>query len=197
MIAYLRGKIAEKQPAFIIVEVQGVGYKAGISLQTYERLPAVGADIKLYIYHHITENSQSFFGFFDKAEQELFEMLITVKSIGPKLGLTILSGLQAQDLMQAIAGQDVMRLSKIPGIGKKTAERMVLELKDKIGSANQTGTGVSFESNDVRSEAISALEALGYKRASAEKAVQTVYPALQEGGRDVSALIKAALKALM
>lgn len=199
MIAYLKGNLAVKEPNSAILDVSGVGYKVGISLQTYEQLPKTDVDLKLHIYHHITENAQSLFGFYTKDEQRLFELLITVKGVGPKLGLTILSGLPVSDLESAIMNQDAVRLSKIPGIGKKSAERMILELKDKIGKVTgsvSSSTGDAIPQGDLRGEAISALEALGYKRNMAEKAVLKVFPGLDEANKNVSGLIKAALKAL-
>lgn len=169
MIASLRGQLTEKSPNSVVIEAGGVGYEVGISVSCSAELPSVGHEAKLHIHHHITEADQRLFGFLHLAEKRLFELLLTVKGVGPKLALTILSGLDQDGIARAIASQDVGTLSRIPGIGKKTAERIVLELRDKMG-----GGGSVFRTDappDARSEAVSALEALGYKRADAEKAV--------------------------
>jgi Holliday junction DNA helicase RuvA len=127
MIAYLKGILFDKQPNEVVVDVNGVGYQVGISTITYEKLPDKGQSIQLRIYHHFTESDQRLFGFITPEEKELFELLITVKNIGPRLALNILSGIDASQLVSIIASQDAHRLSQIPGIGKKTAERLLLE----------------------------------------------------------------------
>lgn len=169
MIASLRGLLTEKSPNSVVIEAGGVGYEVGISVSCSAELPSAGHEAKLHIHHHITEADQRLFGFLHLAEKRLFELLLTVKGVGPKLALTILSGLDQDGIARAIASQDVATLSRIPGIGKKTAERIALELRDKMG-----GSGSVFRTDappDARSEAVSALEALGYKRADAEKAI--------------------------
>ena len=165
MISYLNGKLAWKRDNECVIDVNGVGYGVEISNQTLSTLPAAGEAVKLLIYHHFTESEQRLFGFASQKEKNLFERLITVKGIGPKLGLTILSGMPAPALMEAIVTQNTSALSGISGIGKKTAERMVLELKDKLfddsGPAIFPSAGSASGRND---EAISALEALGFNR---------------------------------
>lgn len=199
MIAYLNGVLADKSTNEAVIDIQGVGYQVGISTQTFEQLPSTGEKLKLLIYHHFTDSEQRLFGFYSKREKNLFELVITVKNIGPKLGLAILSGLPADQITEAILQQDIGTLSQIPGIGKKTAERMVLELKDKIGElAGSTASAASAgggKTTGVRQEAISALESLGYNKRSAEKAVTS---ALKNGFRDgtVTDLVKQALAQL-
>src|SRR6201996_5786599 len=132
MIAHLRGHLISKHPNQAIVETAGVGYDVTISVPTFSDLPAAGADVALHIHTHVREDQIALYGFLRPAEKLLFEKLITVSGIGPKLGITILSGMPADEMVGAIRGNDVARLTRIPGIGKKTAERMVLELRDKL-----------------------------------------------------------------
>src|SRR6476646_668157 len=135
MIAHLRGKLLAKHPNQAIVETSGVGYDVTISVTTFSDLPAVGTDVALYIHTHVREDALALYGFLRASEKVLFEKLITVSGIGPKLAVTILSGMAADEMVGAIRGNDVARLTRIPGIGKKTAERMVLELRDKLPTA--------------------------------------------------------------
>lgn len=197
MIAYLKGKLAEKTTDYLILDVNDIGYHVEISTLTYEELPKEGTDIKLLIHHHFTDNDQRLFGFFSSDEKELFELLITVKGVGPKLGLTILSGLPAVQIIEAVVQSDKAALTQITGIGKKTAERMLLELKDKMAeistSSSISGSGASA-SGSVKEEAISALESLGFKKRDSEKAV--VAAARDNDVDDVQALVKKSLKQL-
>ena len=192
MIAYLKGKIVQKSEDLLILDVRNVGYRVEISNQTFQTLPEKGKELEILIYHHFTDNDQRLFGFTSQKEKNLFERLITVKGIGPKLGLTILSGMSAPELIQAIVTQNTSALSGISGIGKKTAERMVLELKDKLfveGEPSLVSPG--GEQLDKRSEAVSALEALGFKKRDAEKTVQSTVSA--DGSLTVSEIVKKAL----
>lgn len=194
MIAFLKGYIEEKREGEVTLDVQGVGYSVEISSITQEQLESAGSEVKLLIYHHITDSDQRLFGFFSTDEKALFEKLITVKGVGPKLGLTILSGLPAGQLIGAITNGEAGTLSKVPGIGKKTAERIIVELKDKLAEyAASAGVSpvTSGESSGVTGEAISALEALGFKKKESEQAVMK---ALKEtDGKDASTVIKKAL----
>ncbi|MDX1641944.1 MAG: Holliday junction branch migration protein RuvA [Balneolaceae bacterium] len=175
MIAYLNGTLQQKTEEVCIIDVNGVGYRVEISTQTLETLPDTGSKLKLLIYHHITDNDQRLFGFASNKEKNLFERLLTVKGIGPKLGLTILSGMPAPALMESIVTQDVKALSTISGIGKKTAERMVLELKDKLFDESQPSiVSGSTEIRSKREEAVSALEALGFSKKQASQAVNKI-----------------------
>lgn len=174
MIAYLKGALIQKSTEHIILNVHDVGYEVEISTQTFEQLPAEGKEVELLIHHHFTDSDQRLFGFISKDEKELFELLITVKGVGPKLGLTILSGLPADQIIEAILHADKPTLSQITGIGKKTADRMILELKDsmsKITTASPAEAGASSVTGNLKKEAISALESLGFKKRDAEKAV--------------------------
>lgn len=194
MIAYLEGKLADKSDGIAVIDIGGIGYRLEISNQTLTNLPSAGTKIKLLVHHHFTENDQRLFGFWSQKEKNLFEKLITVKGIGPKSGLTILSGMPAVSLIEAIVQNDIAALSRISGIGKKTAERMVLELKDKLfeglDSVAVSGTGDPASLN-IREEAISALEALGFKKKDAEKAVMKLNDSDKSEG--VSSLVKKAL----
>lgn len=194
MIAYLKGTIAAIEEQSCIADVHGVGYRVEVSSQTREALTP-GKEIKLLIFHHITENDQRLFGFITQKEKNLFERLITVKGIGPKLGLTILSGMPAPALMEAIVTQDINSLVTIPGIGKKTAERMVLELKDKLfdESAPSVVSGDAGKRGK-REEAVSALEALGFPSREVARVVNSILA--KEGGATVSDIVKKALTQL-
>jgi holliday junction DNA helicase RuvA len=174
MIAHLRGRLLAKHPNQVIVETGGVGYDVTISVPTFSDLPSVGSEIALHIYTHVREDLIALYGFFRPAEKKLFEKLITVSGIGPKLAITILSGMAADEMTAAIRGNDVARLIRIPGIGKKTAERMVLELRDKLPAAGAGEVATAPAMSAVEEDVLSALVNLGYQRAAAEKAVTTV-----------------------
>lgn len=195
MIAYLNGTLQQKTEEECIIDVSGVGYRVEISTQTLDTLPEIGKTLKLLIYHHITDNDQRLFGFASSKEKNLFERLITVKGIGPKLGLTTLSGMPAPALMEAIVTQDIKALSTISGIGKKTAERMVLELKDKLFDESQPSiVSGSTETRSKREEATSALEALGFSKNQASKAVNQISG--KNPKASVSEIVKEALATL-
>src|SRR5215475_10281987 len=138
MIAHLRGKLLSKHPNQAIVETAGVGYDVTISVPTFSDLPPLGSEVALHIHTHVREDALALYGFLRSSEKLLFEKLITVSGIGPKLAITILSGMAADEMVGAIRGNDVARLTRIPGIGRKTAERMVLELRDKLAEATPT-----------------------------------------------------------
>lgn len=196
MIYSLNGVLTLKQPTFIILDVHGVGYGVTVSAQTASKLPEIGSSILLSIHHHITEIGQSLFGFFDLTEKSLFELLITVKGIGPKMGIAILSGMSADQIKETIAREDHNLLSKIPGIGKKTAERIILELKDKV-KAKDSSTQISSDSTQISlaQDAISALESLGYRSFDASKQIRVL---LKSGKsyKNASDLVREALKSL-
>src|SRR5215831_16777663 len=192
MIAHLRGKLISKHPNQAIVEAGGVGYDVAITVPTFSDLPAVGSEVALHIHTHVREDAIALFGFLRSDEKQLFEKLITVSGIGPKLAITILSGMATAEMVGAIRANDHARLTRIPGIGKKTAERMCVELRDKLEGfgAAQAGAPVSPVEEDV----ISALTNLGYQRAAAEKAVER---AVQAAGREnFDAMFRTALGAL-
>jgi Holliday junction DNA helicase RuvA len=172
MIAHLRGKLLAKHPNQVVVETAGVGYEASISIPTFSALPECGVEVALHIHTHVREDQIALYGFVQSSEKKLFEKLITVSGIGPKLAITILSGMAAQDLTRAIRGNDLARLTKIPGIGKKTAERMVLELRDKLPEVSEAPARAATTMTGVQEDVLSALVNLGYQKAAAEKALE-------------------------
>jgi holliday junction DNA helicase RuvA len=169
MIAHLRGKLLAKHPNQVIVETGGVGYELNISVPTFSDLPASGSEVALHVYTHVREDLIALYGFVRPAEKQLFEKLITVSGIGPKLAITILSGMAADEMAGAIRGNDLARLTRIPGIGKKTAERMVLELRDKLPRDAGIAQPIAPAMSAVEEDVLSALVNLGYQRAAAEK----------------------------
>jgi Holliday junction DNA helicase RuvA len=194
MIAHLRGKLLAKHPNQAIVEAAGVGYDVTISVPTFSDLPAPGSDVALHIHTHVREDALALYGFLRPSEKVLFEKLLTVSGIGPKLAITILSGMAADEMVGAIRGNDVARLTRIPGIGKKTAERMVLELRDKLPQAAPTTITTAPPVSAVEEDVLSALVNLGYQRAAAEKALELSVKGGKGGSFD--ALFRSALAAL-
>jgi holliday junction DNA helicase RuvA len=194
MISHLRGALLEKHPNAVVVDVHGVGYEVTIPVSVYSSLPATGAEVALHIYTHVREDALVLFGFVSTADKALFEKLISVSGIGPKLAVTALSGLASADLIAAIRNAAVDQLVKIPGVGKKTAERMVLELRDKLDAiglpARAAPTQSSFSA--IEEDTISALMNFGSARAAAEAAVTKARSA--EGANDFDALFRRALK---
>jgi len=174
MIAHLRGKLIARHPNQVIVDAMGVGYDVTISVPTFSELPPAGGEVSLHIHTHVREDQIALYGFIRPEEKHLFEKLISVSGIGPKLAITILSGMLTSDMTSAIRGNDVARLTKIPGIGRKTAERMVLELRDKLPPAGTDQVHVMPSLSAVQEDVLSALMNLGYQRASAEKALGTI-----------------------
>ena len=175
MIAHLRGRIFEKHPNRLVLDVNGVGYDVFVPLSTFYVLGEPGAETALRIHTHVREDALVLYGFATALEQELFERLIGVSGIGPKVALAVLSGIEPADLIRAIERGDLARLTAIPGVGKKTSERIVLELKDRLPRAQvaAAATGVAPpESSSLRDDVLSALINLGYHRPLAEKAVE-------------------------
>jgi holliday junction DNA helicase RuvA len=170
MIAHLRGKLISKHPNQAIVEAGGVGYDIVISVPTFSELPALNGEVSFFIHTHVREDALALFGFLRAQEKQLFERLLSVSGIGPKLAITILSGMPADAMVAAIKGNNVAALTRIPGIGKKTAERMVLELRDKLDAFDVSAEAVAAAS-PVEEDVISALVNLGYQRPVAEKAL--------------------------
>ena len=190
MIAHLRGILLAKHPNQAVVETAGVGYDVTISVPTFSDLPAVGSNVALHIHTHVREDMIALYGFLRPSERLLFEKLITVSGIGPKLAITILSGMAADEMVGAIRGNDVTRLIRIPGIGRKTAERMVLELRDKLPEAAPTAPATPAL-NAVEEDVLSALINLGYQRAPAEKVLAAV---VKEGnGKSFDQIFRAVL----
>lgn len=168
MIGYLTGKIISSKPTQIILDVNGVGYLVNISISTFEKIYDKES-VSLFIHTSVKEDSITLFGFYTQSEKEMFELLISISGIGPKVSLGILSGIAVDDLKDAIANGNVSRLIAIPGIGRKTAERVVLELRNKVDSIKSDG---SIKETSVKDEAVSALATLGYQRQIAEKVVR-------------------------
>ena len=173
MIGYLHGKIISKKPTKLLIDVNGVGYIVNISISTFEKL-ADKEETSLYTYLSVRESAMDLFGFYTMAEKEMFELLIGVSGIGPKSAQTILSGIQIEDLKDALKSGNVSRLISIPGIGRKTAERMVIELRDKVESVVEIIDGVSFAKSSVPSDAIAALVNLGYNQKVAERMIRAI-----------------------
>ena len=195
MISYLRGKLAFKVPMQAVIDVSGVGYGISISLVTYDQLPILGEEVLLFTHMHVREDRMELFAFADEGEREVFEMLIGVSGIGPSLALTILSGMSLRDLQEAIVHERVSELTGIKGIGKRTAERLVLDLRDKVSlSADISEIETPDETGSATSEeAAMALMALGMTPSEARQAVRK---AIERNGSDltVQQLIKFALK---
>jgi Holliday junction DNA helicase RuvA len=190
MIAHLSGTLLSKEPNLVIVDVGGVGYEVTIPVSTFYDLEEPGSNVKLRIYTHVREEALQLYGFKTLRERELFMRLISVSGIGPKLGITLLSGMSADEMIASIRTNNLARLTLIPGIGRKTAERLVMELRDKVASLSsaeleeelgaKTETGAPLLTEDsMRSDVLSALLNLGYQRGAAEKAVTS---AIDEGG---------------
>lgn len=182
MIAHLRGRLVSKHPNQAIVECGGVGYDVTITVPTYSDLPEAGAETALHIHTHVREDQIALFGFLRAEEKRLFEKLLIVSGIGPKLAVTILSGMPVADLVGSIRSGDVARLTKIPGIGRKTAERMILELKEKLEEF--TAAPPPLRTSPVEEDVISALVNLGYQRANAERALAIAARGDQGAGFD-------------
>ena len=175
MIAALEGRLAEKHPSRIVVDVQGVGYEVHVPLSTFYGLGEPGSNVSLRIHTHVRDDTLALFGFASTLELQLFERLISVNGIGPRLALTALSGIEPPELVRSVRQGDVARLTGIPGVGKKTAERMVIELRDNlpniISAEAEPASSVKGEADDLRGDALSALLNLGYHRQLAEKAI--------------------------
>jgi Holliday junction DNA helicase RuvA len=197
VIARLTGRLLEKEPHQVLVDVGGVGYRAHIPLSTFYTLPEEGAEVTLRIHTHVREDLLSLYGFSTREEQDLFERLIEISGIGPRLALAILSGLPAGDLVEAISDGDAGRLRAIPGVGPRTADRVVLEMRDRIHLLQKAGAagradakgGAAAGLRSVRRDVVSALMNLGYREAQAEGAVrQALEDAKGDGGPDVAGL---------
>jgi Holliday junction DNA helicase RuvA len=199
MIGQLRGKLAEKRPNSVVVDVGGVGYVVAVSLSTYAGLGELHTDVTLLIYTHVREDALALYGFISAREKQLFEMLISASGVGPSLALKILSGMSVEELVPAIRGNDLARLTKIPGVGRKTAERMVVELKDRLEAISVevarkpkvTAGGVATE---IEADVVSALVNLGYDGRTAEDAVAA--GAKEVGAGNFEKQLRAALNVL-
>lgn len=195
MIAHLRGRLFSKQPGQAIVEAGGVGYDVTISVPTFTTLPPEGSEVSLYIYTQVREDALALFGFREREEKRLFERLITVSGVGPKLAVTILSGLNLERTVAAIRGQDHATLTRIPGVGKKLAERLVVELKEKLEDL-AVAAPVPGVTAPAAEDVLSALVNLGYQRPAAQKAIETAVEKDKSAGEEFDALFRAALKVI-
>jgi len=172
MIAHLRGKLISRHPNLVVLETGGVGYNVTVSVPTFSELPGLGSEVSLHIHTHVREDQLALYGFLRPEEKHLFEKLITVSGIGPKLAITVLSGMPADEMINAIRGNDLAKLTKVPGVGRKTAERMVLELRDKLPPAGATDEVRAVPSlSATQEDVLSALTNLGFQHAAAEKAL--------------------------
>ena len=199
MIAFLRGRVLDKQPNLLIVDVQGVGYHVNVPLSTFYDAGDIGAEVSLRIYTHVREDALQLYGFLTTLEQQLFERLIGISGIGPKLAIAVLSGIEPGELVAAIHRGDLARLTGIPGVGRKTAERMVLELKDRLAQlVVPAGAGAAMPESPgdrLRADLVSALQNLGYHRPLAEKAVDATLSSATAPTFEHA--LKAALRELM
>lgn len=207
MIGRLRGILLEKQPPEVLLDVSGIGYEIQLPMSSFYPLPEIGQEAVIYTHFVVREDAQLLYGFADKHERSMFRLLIKVNGVGPKLALAILSGMSANQFVICINNDAVNRLVKLPGVGKKTAERLVVEMKDRL--KNWTGADLltpesdnmafeneianTFISTNAKDEAIGALVALGYKSATAEKVIKQVY----QEGMDSEALIRSSLKSMV
>jgi Holliday junction DNA helicase RuvA len=195
MIAHLRGRLLSKQPQQAIVEAAGVGYDVAISVSTYTSLPTEGAEVALHIHTQVREDTLALYGFLDRNEKRIFERLITVSGVGPKLAITIQSGLPSDRLVAALRAQDHATLTRIPGVGKKLAERLVVELKDKLEDMAVAPPAVAA-AGPAAEDVLSALVNLGYQRPSAQKAIEAAVAKDKSVGEHFDALFRAALVAI-
>jgi Holliday junction DNA helicase RuvA len=197
MIAHLRGKLIEKQPGQAILEAAGVGYDVTISVPTFTALPSVGQEAALHIHTQVSEDQIALYGFLDREEKRLFLRLITVSAVGPKLAIKILSGLSIERTVQAIRGQDHAQLTRIPGVGKKMAERLVVELKDKLDDfAVAPAMAVAGVKGAAVDDVLSALVNLGYQHAAAEKAIEQAVAKEKALAENFDGLFRGALKVI-
>ena len=195
MIAALRGTLLEKHPNRLIVDVNGVGYDVQVPLSTFYAIGETGGEVAVRVRTHVREDAIALYGFLTTLELDLFDRLIAISGIGPKLALAVLSGIEAGELVRAVRGQDVARLTRIPGVGKKTAERIGLELKDKLPSAPAADDSGVVSGGDLRDDVISALVNLGYQRAAAEKAVEAEMK--KSAGAEFQDILRGTLRGLM
>ncbi|MFN3345466.1 MAG: Holliday junction branch migration protein RuvA [Chloroherpetonaceae bacterium] len=195
MLAYLIGTLAEKSPVEVVVDVGGVGYAVSITSSTHQQLPALGEKVKLFTYLHLREDAVSLYGFATEEERQVYKLLLSVSGVGPKMAQTILSGMNASELREAIIANNVRALTNLSGVGKKTAERIMVDLRDKITKLDlKSSVAIPAQSDaqQARSDAYSALLALGYSKAVAEKALRAAIA--ESPNAKVDELIKLALR---
>lgn len=204
MIAHLNGILLSKQATSVIIDVGGVGYEVTIPVSTFYELPNITEPVQLRIYTHVREDALQLYGFKTSRERELFLRLISVSGIGPKLGITLLSGMSADEMIASIKGNNIAKLTLIPGVGRKTAERLVVELREKVGSLSsaaveeESGIAAAFptelSADSVRTDALSALLNLGYQRTAAEKAIDNSLA--EDAEKSVESVLRRSLRKL-
>lgn len=197
MIGQLTGKILHKSPTETIIDIGGTGYQVHIPVTTFDRLPDIGETVTVYTYLHVREDALQLYGFFTKQDKELFRRLITISGVGPKLAQTVMSGLSYDELIRAIQQGNIVQLNKIAGVGRKTAERLVIELRDKLAEVRLAEETDRVKTPDsIQTEALLALTTLGYSRSAAENALRSALA--ERNGEDITIeeLIKAALRRL-
>ncbi len=194
MIGYLTGKLISKKPTQILLDVGGVGYLVNISLSTFDKLPDKDETVSLHTYLNVREDVLDLYGFLSTAEKGMFELLISISGVGPKLAQSILSGIELDELIEALKTGNLSRIVAIPGIGRKTGERMMVELKDKIGTLAESAVAVDNKKYSIQTDAVTALTSLGYNRKIAERTIR----AIQESNSsiEIEELIKNALSIL-
>lgn len=202
MIGRLKGTLLEKQPPELVLDVHGVGYEVMAPMSTFYQLPAQGADVVLHIHFSVSENAQQLFGFYHKEDRALFRQLIKVNGVGPRMALGIMSGMESDDFVRCVRDSNISALVKVPGVGKKTAERLVIEMRDRLGSWQQSNSAPSTgkpsaqkSAGDMVAEAESALVALGYKPTEAARAVSGVLN--EHSVERCEELIRLALRGMM
>ncbi len=193
MIASLTGKISHKSPQHVIIDVNGVGYQVSLSLNSFYTLPDLGESVTLFIHTHVREDQISLFGFALEDEMKIFKQLINISGIGPKLAMSILSGLPVNELVDSILNNNISKINSIPGVGRKTAERLIIELKDKLSKGTKKGEFAHTGSLQHYDDVLSALVNLGYKRVAAEKALAKI---TMMADTPINIILKDALKEL-
>ena len=199
MIAFLRGRVLEKHPNRVLVDVNGVGYDLAVPLSTFYTAGEPGAEISLRVHTHVREDQLALYGFASALELTVFERLIAISGIGPKLALAVLSGIEPRELVTALQRGDVVRLTRIPGVGKKTAERIVLELRDRLPKAMEavaTGAPAPSADDTLREDLASALTNLGYHRPAIEKVLDKLLATVAASDSRFENVLRAALKEL-
>ncbi len=193
MITHIQGKMVEKNPDHVVVDCNGLGYHINISLQTFSSIPDQ-ENLKLFTHLVIREDAHILFGFYSKTEREIFKLLISVSGVGPSIAITMLSSMDTKEIQQAIGSEDVSKIQSVKGIGLKTAQRVIVDLKDKILKSYEISEDLSVSNNTIKIEALSALEVLGFSRKKIEKVIQVIL----QNSPDISLeeLIKQALKNL-
>ena len=201
MYEYLNGRLIEKTPLSAVIDIAGIGYHLQIPLSTFSALPELGQPVRLWVHFVVREDAQLFYGFLTQEERQIFRLLISVSGIGPKSAATVLSGLAPSELKRAIVDENLALLTGVPGIGRKTAERIIMELREKIvveehASATSPGARKMGKDQQLIEDSLSALVELGYRKQNAQEAIKKAMKSLEEGRYSVSDLVRASLKCI-